>query len=35
MDYIDYMWIKAGAICLLAFLAGLFGFLNDPKPPQE
>lgn len=35
VDYIDYMWIKFGVILVLAFLAGLFGFLDDKNPPSD
>ena len=37
MEFIDYMWIKAGVLCVLAFIAGLFGFTgqDEADQPQE
>jgi hypothetical protein len=38
MEFIDYMWIKAGVLCVIAFVGGLLGFTGqdeEGQPPKE
>lgn len=35
MEYIDYRILKAGALCVIAFFAGLFGFLPNPDHKDQ
>jgi hypothetical protein len=36
MDFIDYMWIKAGVLCVAAFVGGLLGLTGqDEEAPRQ
>jgi hypothetical protein len=35
MDYVDFLWLKLGALALLVFVLGCFNLLPKEGPPDE